>query len=318
MSESRHGRHRAAGRYNPAAELSSIVAGAATPLRKGSVVLAASGGLVAAIAVPAVAAPADESPATTTTVAVPTAKTPAPAEPAVAAPSASTPSAGERGFGALTVAAVEKPKGPPAWAVRALEERRAQRAAEEQAAREEAERQAEQERQEAASRAEEHTATTTDTTTTDTASTPEPTSQEPTPEQQATEESTTTQESTTPEPTSTPAATPSASGVIGIAKQYIGVPYVYGGSTPSGFDCSGFVQYVYAQAGKSLPRVTTAQQVATTPVSEPQPGDLVFFGSPAYHVGIYVGNGQMIDAPRTGSSVSIRPVFDGVSGYGRP
>lgn len=305
MSESRHGRHRAAGRYNPAAELSSIVAGAATPLRKGSVVLAASGGLVAAIAVPAVAAPADKAPAaSTTTAAAPVAKT---VEPAVAAPSASTPSAGERGFGALTVAAVEKPKGPPAWAVRALEERRAQRAAEEQAAREEAERQAEQERQEAASRAEERTATTTDAATPDNATTDQST----TTEQSTTEDSTSTS-------TSTPAATPSASGVIGIAKQYIGVPYVYGGTTPAGFDCSGFVQYVYAQAGKSLPRVTTAQQAATTPVSDPQPGDLVFFGSPAYHVGIYLGNGMMIDAPSTGKSISIRPVFDGVSGYGRP
>ncbi len=113
-----------------------------------------------------------------------------------------------------------------------------------------------------------------------------------------------------------PAAS-NASGVIGIAKQYTGTPYVFGGASPSGFDCSGFTQYVFGKAGKSLPRVTTAQQAATTPVSNPQPGDLVFFGSPAYHVGIYVGNGMMIDAPRTGSSVSVRPVFSGVSGYGR-
>ena len=54
-----------------------------------------------------------------------------------------------------------------------------------------------------------------------------------------------------------------------------------------------------------------------TPVSDPQPGDLVFFGAPAYHMGIYVGDGMMIDSPRTGSTVSIRPVFSGVSGYGR-
>ncbi|UUZ46234.1 C40 family peptidase [Janibacter limosus] len=97
----------------------------------------------------------------------------------------------------------------------------------------------------------------------------------------------------------------------------MGTPYVYGGSTPAGFDCSGFTQYVFAKAGKSLPRVTTAQQAMATPVSDPQPGDLVFFGSPAYHMGIYLGDGMMIDSPRTGSSVSIRPVFDGVSGYGR-
>lgn len=52
-------------------------------------------------------------------------------------------------------------------------------------------------------------------------------------------------------------------------------------------------------------------------MSNPQPGDLVFFGSPSWHVGIYVGDGMMIDAPRTGKSISIRPIFDGVSGYGR-
>src|SRR5699024_7798018 len=115
---------------------------------------------------------------------------------------------------------------------------------------------------------------------------------------------------------SAPAPAPSG-GVIGIAKQYIGTPYVYGGSTPAGFDCSGFTQYVFGKAGKSLPRVTTAQQAAVTPVSNPQPGDLVFFGSPSYHVGIYLGNGMMIDSPSSGKSVSIRPVFSGVSGYGR-
>nr|WP_246297340.1 C40 family peptidase [Janibacter cremeus] len=135
-------------------------------------------------------------------------------------------------------------------------------------------------------------------------------------ERQAPSESSSSQSSTSaPAPASAPA--PSSGGVIGIAKQYVGTPYVYGGSTPSGFDCSGFTQYVFGKAGKSLPRVTTAQQAATTPVSNPQPGDLVFFGSPAYHVGIYLGNGMMIDAPSSGKSVSVRPVFGGVSGYGR-
>ena len=109
----------------------------------------------------------------------------------------------------------------------------------------------------------------------------------------------------------------STSSVLSTAASLVGTPYVYGGTSRSGWDCSGFTQYVFAKAGKSLPRVTTAQQAAATPVSNPQPGDLVFFGSPSWHVGIYVGDGMMIDAPRTGKSISIRPIFDGVSGYGR-
>ena len=123
-----------------------------------------------------------------------------------------------------------------------------------------------------------------------------------------------------PEPAAEPAPEPAyaaSSNVIEIAKRYIGTPYVYGGSTPSGFDCSGFTQYVFAQAGISLPRTAEQQRQFATPVSNPQPGDLVFFGAPAYHMGIYVGDGMMIDSPRTGSTVSIRPVFSGVSGYGR-
>ncbi len=109
----------------------------------------------------------------------------------------------------------------------------------------------------------------------------------------------------------------SASGVVNIARTLLGIPYVYGGTTTAGFDCSGFTSYVFAKAGVSLPRTAAAQQAAATPVSNPQPGDLVFFGSPAWHVGIYTGNGMMIDSPKPGKSTSERPVFSGVSGYGR-
>jgi cell wall-associated NlpC family hydrolase len=108
-----------------------------------------------------------------------------------------------------------------------------------------------------------------------------------------------------------------SSAIVGIAEKYIGVPYVYGGSSPSGFDCSGLTQYVYGQAGISIPRTASGQQSAATPVSSPQPGDLVFFGYPAWHVGIYVGNGMMIDSPKPGTSVQYRSIFSGVSGYGR-
>ena len=96
-----------------------------------------------------------------------------------------------------------------------------------------------------------------------------------------------------------------------IALHYLGVPYVYGGASPSGFDCSGLVMYVYAQLGISLPHYTVAQWNATQPVSSPAPGDLVFFNGLG-HVGIYIGGGRFVDAPHTGSVVRI----DSMSGFG--
>lgn len=90
-----------------------------------------------------------------------------------------------------------------------------------------------------------------------------------------------------------------ADAVIATAKKYIGVPYVWGGESPKGFDCSGFVQYVMSQNGISVPRTTSAQYSGGTAVSTPQKGDLVFFStykSGPSHVGIYIGNGQFIQA----------------------
>ncbi|GAA2474136.1 C40 family peptidase [Terrabacter carboxydivorans] len=113
------------------------------------------------------------------------------------------------------------------------------------------------------------------------------------------------------------APAPSASGIVGIAQSFFGVPYVYGGSSPSGFDCSGFTSYVYRQAGISIPRTASAQQSAATSVSNPSPGDLVFFGTPAYHVGIYVSPGRMIDAQRPGTTVGNHSIWTTPSGYGR-
>ena len=96
--------------------------------------------------------------------------------------------------------------------------------------------------------------------------------------------------------------------IVATAMKYLGVPYVWGGTTPYGFDCSGLVQYVYAENGISIPRVTYTQQAAATPVSfdDLQPGDLVFWGYSAYHVGIYIGNGQYIHSPSPGKSVCIQ------------
>lgn len=110
----------------------------------------------------------------------------------------------------------------------------------------------------------------------------------------------------------------SSNAVIAYASNYLGVPYVYGGTTPSGFDCSGFVQYVFAHFGVSLPRVSEDQQNVGTLVSRGnlQPGDLVFFGSPAHHVGIYVGGGNMINAPHTGDVVKVQPLNSDFT-YGR-
>jgi cell wall-associated NlpC family hydrolase len=95
-------------------------------------------------------------------------------------------------------------------------------------------------------------------------------------------------------------------GVVGVAMQYLGVPYVYGGSSPSGFDCSGLVMYAYGQLGVSLPHYTGAQWSYGVPVSRDQlePGDLVFFDGLG-HVGIYIGGGQFIHAPHTGDVVKI-------------
>jgi cell wall-associated NlpC family hydrolase len=121
---------------------------------------------------------------------------------------------------------------------------------------------------------------------------------------------------TQPAPVAAPG--PLSGGILGIAASLAGIPYVYGGTTTAGFDCSGFTQYVFAKVGISIPRTSEAQQAAVTPVSNPQPGDLVFFGSPADHVGIYAGNGMMWAAPHTGAVINLQTVYSSSATYGRP
>ena len=89
-----------------------------------------------------------------------------------------------------------------------------------------------------------------------------------------------------------------------------GLPYVWGATGPNAFDCSGLVQWAYRQIGVGMPRVAAAQQQVGQLVSaaEVQPGDLIFFGSPATHVGIYLGEGRFLEAPQSGDVVRVAPV----------
>jgi peptidoglycan DL-endopeptidase CwlO len=96
--------------------------------------------------------------------------------------------------------------------------------------------------------------------------------------------------------------------VYNVATQYIGVPYVYGGATPAGFDCSGFVMYVYAQFGISMPHSSSGQGAMGTRISEADavPGDLVIMSG---HDGFYAGNGMILHAPYEGASVRVQPIW---------
>ena len=106
--------------------------------------------------------------------------------------------------------------------------------------------------------------------------------------------------------------------IVDLAQTWLGVPYVFGGCTRAGVDCSCFVQNVYAAAGIRLPRVAVDQFNVTMPVTDPLPGDLVFFANTYQpgisHVGIYIGNGLQINAPTTGQFVSVASVLTGYWG----
>lgn len=281
------GRHRAPGRYNPLAELTIIAKESAQPAVKGAAIVAASGGLIASVAGPA---SASEAPAN---VAADTSAQAAAATPAAVGPNAVVVEAGNAlsaiGFKPAT-AKKAKPLVIEDVVVkeqRVEAERKAQEARQKAAAEAAAEQRAQAR---AAASARTQTTTSTSRSTERTALAPK---------------------------ASNPAPAPTASGIVGIAQSMFGVPYAYGGTSPSGFDCSGLTQWVYAKAGISIPRTASAQQSAATRVSSPAPGDLVFFGYPAYHVGIYVSPGQMIDAQRPGTTVGYHSIWTKPSGYGR-
>lgn len=96
--------------------------------------------------------------------------------------------------------------------------------------------------------------------------------------------------------------------IIDVTAKQIGVPYVWGGTTPNGFDCSGLMQYSFGKAGIYIPRVARDQQKISRKISfeELEPGDLVFWNYPATHVALYIGDGKIIESPRTGLNVRSR------------
>lgn len=106
------------------------------------------------------------------------------------------------------------------------------------------------------------------------------------------------------------AAAPSPVGqkIVNIAYSKVGAPYAWGAAGPDAFDCSGFTSWVYSQVGKTIPRTSQAQASAGTPVAYEnlQPGDIVAFYGGASHVGIYVGNGKIVDALNSGTPVGER------------
>jgi cell wall-associated NlpC family hydrolase len=124
--------------------------------------------------------------------------------------------------------------------------------------------------------------------------------------------------------------TVAARTIVGLAHEYIGTPYVYGGESPKGFDCSGLAQYLYGKAGIRVPRTSEEQYAGGMPVpnNQLQPGDLLFFvgsdgtRSAPGHEGIYIGNGHFIEAPHTGASVRVSalagyPGYVGARRYGK-
>lgn len=120
-----------------------------------------------------------------------------------------------------------------------------------------------------------------------------------------------------------PAPAPNAAAQVAVeaALSQVGKPYQWGAAGPDSYDCSGLTMWAWAQAGVSLPHNSGMQYSATPRVAQSDwaPGDLLFFGSPIHHVGMYIGNGQMVEAPYTGSYVRVNSAYrSDYVGAGRP
>ncbi len=141
-------------------------------------------------------------------------------------------------------------------------------------------------------------------------------------QQQASTTTTQTQQASAPAPSSAPAPRANAQVAVDAALSKLGSPYLWGATGPNRFDCSGLMVWAWAQAGVSLPRTSHGQftNLRSVSRSELQPGDLVFAGSPrVHHVGMYIGNGQIVHSPRSGYTVEIRSMNrSDLRGFGRP
>lgn len=107
-----------------------------------------------------------------------------------------------------------------------------------------------------------------------------------------------------------------ADSIIAYGMQELGKPYVFGDEGPNAFDCSGLMQWIFGKAGITLPRTAAQQQRVAKIVTNPVPGDLVFYGAPATHVALYLGNGRMLAAPNSRAKVRVQDVY-GSPTYGR-
>lgn len=283
VSQLHVGRHRSSG-YSAMGEIATIAARTARPAVKASALVVASGGLVAAYAVPATAAPATSpaaaaAPAVAQSAAAPLAVPAAFADSAAATPLVSAHEAFVASVVAPSVAADVTAVGD----LGVLGFTAAKAAA--------------------PVTVKTHTRTT--TTVVSRSAT------------RSTVRSTATVKPKAAKPTNISIPGPT-SGIIAIAASLTGIPYVYGGTSTNGFDCSGFTQFVYRRAGISIPRTAESQRQAATKVTNPAPGDLIFFGFPAYHVGIYAGPGKLYHASRPGTLTSLASIwtYSNVS-YGR-
>lgn len=280
MARKHAGRHRAPG-FNPLTEIADIAAQSAQPAVKASAVVVASGGLLATFALPASAAPADTA-SGAALAAVQQAPAAAPAAVGSVAVAAPATARNAPTFGVVGFTGTPAAAPAPAMTIKKIVKPAPAPVRTVRVAR--------------ATVAAVGTGTVKARAVAAPAAPAKPAA---------------------PAAPSAPLAAPSG-GILGAAASLSGIPYVYGGISTSGADCSGYTSLVFRAVGISLPRTAEAQRQFATRVSNPQPGDLIFFGFPAYHVGIYAGGGMMYDNQHPGTTSGLHSIwtYNNVS-YGR-